>query len=94
VPRIFASRNALEPAVRIDGHRLPHSPLLDAWSQAIRGGASGGGLQINLDVNTLFRMTVYLEAILGLLLLFAWVQNITIRAVCSWGFAHLLRADR
>jgi diguanylate cyclase (GGDEF)-like protein len=44
------------------------------------------------DIDTLFRVTVYVEAILGLLLLFAWVQNTAIRAVCWWGFAHLIRA--
>jgi len=32
------------------------------------------------------------EAIPGLLLLFAWVQNTSIKAVAWWGFAHLLRA--
>ena len=29
---------------------------------------------------------------LGLLLLFAWVQNTALTAVAWWGFAHLLRA--
>jgi diguanylate cyclase (GGDEF)-like protein len=48
---------------------------------------------MNLDVNTLFLVTIYVEAILGLLLLFAWVQNSAIRAVAWWGFAHLLRAS-
>jgi diguanylate cyclase (GGDEF)-like protein len=48
---------------------------------------------MNLDVNTLFLVTIYVEAILGLLLLFAWVQNTAIRAVAWWGFAHLLRAS-
>ena len=33
---------------------------------------------MNLDVNTLFLVTIYVEAILGLLLLFAWVQNTAI----------------
>ena len=47
---------------------------------------------MNLDVNTLFLVTVYVEAILGLLLLFAWAQNSAITAVAWWGFAHLLRA--
>jgi diguanylate cyclase (GGDEF)-like protein len=47
---------------------------------------------MNLDVNTLFVVTIYVEAILGLLLLFAWVQNTAIQAVAWWGFAHLLRA--
>jgi diguanylate cyclase (GGDEF)-like protein len=47
---------------------------------------------MNLDVNTLFLVTIYVEAILGLLLLFAWVQNPGIRAVAWWGLAHLMRA--
>ena len=34
-----------------------------------------GSGPMNLDVNTLFLVTIYVEAILGLLLLFAWVQN-------------------
>ncbi|MCX7311219.1 MAG: GGDEF domain-containing protein [Alphaproteobacteria bacterium] len=45
-----------------------------------------------LDVNTLFLVTIYVEAMLGLLLLFAWVQNSGIHAVAWWGCAHLLRA--
>ena len=47
---------------------------------------------MNLDVNTLFVVTIYVEAILGLLLLFAWVQNSSIHAVAWWGFADLMRA--
>ena len=47
---------------------------------------------MNLDLNTLFMVTIYVEAILGLLLLFAWVQNTQIHAVAWWGFAHLMRA--
>jgi len=47
---------------------------------------------MNLDVNTLFLVTIYVEAILGLLLLFAWAQNTAISAVAWWGFADLLRA--
>jgi diguanylate cyclase (GGDEF)-like protein len=49
-------------------------------------------IAMNLDVNTLFLVTIYVEAILGLLLLFAWVQNTAIYAVAWWGFADLLRA--
>ena len=48
---------------------------------------------MNLDVNTLFMVTIYVEAILGLLLLFAWAQNTAIHAVAWWGFAHLVRAS-
>jgi diguanylate cyclase (GGDEF)-like protein len=48
---------------------------------------------MNLDVNTLFLVTIYVEAMLGLLLLFAWVQNSAITAVAWWGSAHLLRAS-
>ena len=47
---------------------------------------------MDLDVNTLFLVTIYVEVILGLLLLFAWVQNTAITAVAWWGFAHLLSA--
>jgi hypothetical protein len=47
---------------------------------------------MGLDVNTLFLITVYVEAMLGLLLLFAWAQNTQIQAVAWWGSAHLLRA--
>ena len=44
------------------------------------------------DVSALFTVSVYVEAMLGLLLLFAWVQNTNVRAVAWWGSAHLLRA--
>ena len=47
---------------------------------------------MDLDVNTLFLVTIYVEAMLGLLLLFAWIQNAGIHAVAWWGCAHLLRA--
>src|SRR5262245_66304674 len=47
---------------------------------------------MGLDVNTLFLVTVYVEAMLGLLLLFAWTQNSQLHAVAWWGSAHLLRA--
>ena len=47
---------------------------------------------MGLDVNTLFLVTVYIEAMLGLLLLFAWIQNSNIHAVAWWGSAHLMRA--
>jgi diguanylate cyclase (GGDEF)-like protein len=47
---------------------------------------------MNLDIDTLFVVTIYVEAILGLLLLFAWVQNTQIYGVAWWGFAHLMRA--
>jgi diguanylate cyclase (GGDEF)-like protein len=44
------------------------------------------------DVSALFTVSVYVEAMLGLLLLFTWVQNTEIKAVAWWGSAHLLRA--
>jgi diguanylate cyclase (GGDEF)-like protein len=47
---------------------------------------------MNLDVNTLFLVAIYVEALLGLLLLFAWAQNIQLRAVAWWGCAHLMRS--
>ena len=48
---------------------------------------------MQLDVNTLFMVTIYVEVILGLLLLFVWAQNTAVHAVCWWGFAHLIRAS-
>src|SRR5215510_11396066 len=51
-----------------------------------------GDSLMQLDVNTLFLVTIYVEAILGLLLLFAWTQNPSIRGVAWWGCAHLMRA--
>src|SRR4249919_829506 len=46
---------------------------------------------MTLDVHTLFLVTIYVEGILGLLLLFVWAQNMSLRAVCWWGFAHVAR---
>jgi diguanylate cyclase (GGDEF)-like protein len=46
---------------------------------------------MTLDVHTLFLVTIYVEAVLGLLLLFVWAQNMALRAVCWWGFAHMVR---
>src|SRR6476619_6909547 len=46
---------------------------------------------MTLDLHTLFKVTIYVEAILGLLLLFVWAQNLALRAVCWWGFAYLTR---
>src|SRR5580658_2919955 len=59
---------------------------------SLRGSRSILLSAMNLDVNTLFLVTIYVEAILGLLLLFVWAQNTAIHAVACWGFAHLLRA--
>ncbi len=47
---------------------------------------------MSVNVATLFLLTVDIEAMLGLLLLFAWVQNFGVRAVAWWGSAHLVRA--
>src|SRR5688572_23297969 len=50
------------------------------------------GASMALDVSTLFFLTMYVEVILGLLLLLAWVQNPSTRALAWWGSAHLLRS--
>lgn len=47
---------------------------------------------MDLDVNTLFLVTMHVEVILGLLLFFAWAQNLGKRALAWWGSAHLMRA--
>src|SRR5262245_31697182 len=47
---------------------------------------------MQLDVNTLFMVTMQVEIMLGLLLFFVWAQNFSKRALAWWGSAHLLRA--
>ena len=44
------------------------------------------------EVNTLFLLTIDVEAILGLLLLLVWVQNTRVIAVAWWASANLMRA--
>jgi diguanylate cyclase (GGDEF)-like protein len=44
------------------------------------------------DIGSLFTISVYVEAMLGLLLLYIWAQNPDINAVAWWGCAHLLRS--
>jgi diguanylate cyclase (GGDEF)-like protein len=43
-------------------------------------------------VSALFSVSISVESMLGLLLLFMWAQNFEVRAVAWWGCAHLLRA--
>src|SRR5690242_14701243 len=76
---------------------MTFTPFLSSshGARQVRGQSArraGTNQAMNLDVNTLFMVTTYVEAILGILLLFAWAQNMTIRGVCWWGFAHLIRA--
>ena len=47
---------------------------------------------MELDVNTLFLVTMQVEIMLGLLLFFVWAQNFSKHALAWWGSAHLLRA--
>src|SRR3954468_560377 len=49
-------------------------------------------IAIDLDVSTLFMVTMNVEIILGLLLYFAWAQSFSKRALAWWGSAHLMRA--
>ncbi len=44
------------------------------------------------ELNTLFLLTIDVEAILGLLLLLVWVQNTRVHAVAWWATAHLMRS--
>jgi len=47
---------------------------------------------MDLDLSTLFQVTMHVEILLGLLLFFAWSQNFSKRALAWWGSAHLMRA--
>ena len=49
-------------------------------------------IAVDLDVNTLFMVTMQVEIMLGLVLFFAWAQNFSKRALAWWGSAHLMRA--
>jgi diguanylate cyclase (GGDEF)-like protein len=57
-----------------------------------RAAAAISLMTMDLDVNTLFMVTMNVEVILGLLLFFAWAQNFSKRALAWWGSAHLMRA--
>ena len=43
-----------------------------------------------LDVPTIFIVSIFVTTILGLFLLFAWVQDRSIRALAWWGVAYLI----
>lgn len=45
---------------------------------------------MSLDVPTLFVVSIFVTTILGLFLLFAWVQDRSIRALAWWGAAYLI----
>ncbi|MGE0522130.1 MAG: GGDEF domain-containing protein [Variibacter sp.] len=45
-----------------------------------------------MDVNTLFILTMHVEAMLGILLLLVWLQNKNTHGVAWWGSAHLMRS--
>jgi diguanylate cyclase (GGDEF)-like protein len=45
-----------------------------------------------MDVNTLFILTMHVEAMLGILLLLVWLQNKGTHGVAWWGSAHLMRS--
>src|SRR3954465_8268207 len=47
---------------------------------------------MSFELNTVFLLTIDVEAILGLLLLLVWVQNTRVHAVAWWASAHLMRA--
>ena len=47
---------------------------------------------MSFELNTVFLLTIDVEAILGLLLLLVWVQSTRVHAVAWWASAHLMRA--
>jgi diguanylate cyclase (GGDEF)-like protein len=73
------------PAVRLEGRKRPLRQLFSWIFVRLES--------MHLDANTLFLVTINVEAVLGLLLLFAWIQNARARALAWWGCAHLLRAN-
>src|SRR3984893_19543999 len=51
-----------------------------------------GAWGMSIDFKTLFLLTLDVETMLGILLMFCWMQNTAVRAVAWWGCAHLLRS--
>src|SRR5476649_1761186 len=49
--------------------------------------------QLSFDVPTLAFVAVCIAALLGLLLLFAWLQQRNVRALAWWGSAYLIGAS-
>src|SRR5260370_4557209 len=47
---------------------------------------------MSIYFKAVFLLTLDIEGMLGVLLLFAWMQNTAVRAVAWWGCAHLLRS--
>ena len=45
---------------------------------------------MNLDVKTMFVVTIAVTAVLGLLLLYSWHQQRKISSLAWWGGAHLV----
>lgn len=45
---------------------------------------------LDLDVRTLFIVSISVTVVLGFLLLFAWYQNREIRALCWWSVSHFV----
>jgi len=58
-----------------------------------RRGPGINGCRHGFEVNTLFLLTIDVEAILGLLLLLVWIQNTRVHAVVWWATADLMRAS-
>src|SRR5690606_17875177 len=72
---------------------IPERPLQRARSKFARFPARGfhkTAFPMLLDVPTLFVVSVFVTTILGLFLLFAWVQDRSIRALAWWGAAYLI----
>jgi diguanylate cyclase (GGDEF)-like protein len=54
------------------------------WPQGLNGRS------MPLDVPTLITVSIFITVVLGLLLLFAWIQDPSIQALGWWGAAYLL----
>src|ERR1044072_9188964 len=92
---------------RRSNHDLPHRPRAGRFSSFVeppQGKQAHEGLDrevrartvrigcMAFEINTLFLLTIDVEAILGILLLLVWVQNTRVSAVAWWASAHLMRA--
>ena len=89
--RKIAPAAVYRPAILFASFRPRGNPYGTLAAIACRR-QSVGGVGMHLDVQTLSVVTVFITALLGALLVFAGLQNRSIRAPMWWGAAHIVNA--
>ena len=66
---------------------------MERFAISFQPSAVGWWRPMHLDVQTLSVVTVFITALLGALLVFAGLQNRSVRAPMWWGAAHIVNAS-